>query len=143
MMFGLHMFNEMEKIQREMDQFFCGLGAHSAHARLSASDDFKVKNVEGGYQVKATLPGIDVEKLEIKVLGRRVQVSGEPADTEQDNNITWHRRERARGSFSKALMLPAEIDSEKVEAEYKHGILTISLPKAASALPKKIDVKVG
>lgn len=143
MMFGLHMFNEMEKIQREMDQLLGGLGANSALSRLAAAGDFKLKNVEGGYQVEATLPGIDVETLEIKVLGRRLQVSGEPAGTGHDENITWHRRERARGAFSRTLMLPAEIDSEKVEAQYINGVLSILLPKAASALPKRIDVKAG
>lgn len=143
MMFGLHMFHEMEKIQREMDQLLCGFGMHSGNARLGDSDDLRVANVEGGYRVEAVLPGIDIEKLEIKVLGRRLHISAEPAEAENDEGMAWHRRERARGALNKSLVLSSEIDTEKVEAEYKNGILSIVLPKAASILPKKIDVKAG
>ena len=93
--------------------------------------------------MEAVLPGLDAEKIDINVLGRRLTVAGEFAQPEIPDGATWHRRERAGGRFEKSLQLSANIDADQVEAEYQQGILRIKLPKAASALPKKIEVKTA
>jgi HSP20 family protein len=142
-MFGLQMINEMERFQRDMNQFFGGFGRGILPEVSSAARDIKIRNIEGGYQLIAALPGIDVNKLEIDVLGRRLTLSAEQVDSDAEAGVVWHRRERQREIFKRSLTLPEEIDTEKVAAEYNKGILTITLPKAASALPKKISVKVG
>lgn len=142
-MFGLQMINEMERMQRDMDQIFSGLGwGLKSDVRVETAD-IKVKNIEGGYQLTAVLPGIDVNKLEIDILGRRLTLSAEKAALDAEAEVVWHRRERQESPFKRSLTLPEEIDAEKVEAEYSKGILTMTLPKAASALPKKISVKTA
>ena len=143
MMLGMHMFNEMGKMERELDQLFCGLGLGVAHKHHADSTSFKVEDKGSSYQVEADLPGIDVERLEINILGRQLSLSAEMAGSEIGEDVIWHRRERKSERFSKSFMLPEEIDPEKVEAEYKHGVLSIALPKAASVLPKKIAVKAA
>lgn len=143
MMFGLQMFNEMEKLNREMDELFCGLGLSLVPENRDDRSGLRVKDAGDAYRVEASLPGIDAEKLEVNVLGRRLSLSAEIAEPDAGEDVVWHRRERKRGAFKKAFMLPEEIDSDKVEAEYKDGILMISLAKAASVLPKKINVKAS
>lgn len=140
-MFGLQMINEMERMQRDMDRFFNGLGlGYNPDSRLDTSE-VKVKSIDGGYQLVAALPGIEVNKLDIDILGRRLTLAFEEAVVDTGAEVIWHRRERQGRSFKRSLTLPEEINAEKVEAEYSKGILTINLPKAESALPKKISVK--
>ena len=143
MMFGLQMFNEMESLNREMDQLLCGLGLSRSPEKRNDNAGLRVKDTGVEYKVEASLPGIDVKHLEIDVLGRQLSLSAEMADSEVGDDVIWHRRERRRKAFKKSFMLPEEIDSEQVEAEYKNGILMITLPKAASVLPKKISVKAS
>lgn len=142
-MFGLQMIHEIDNMQREMEQLFRGLGFHSAVGEARQAGVFSAKDMGESFQVEAVLPGLDAEKIDIKVLGRQLIVAGEFAQPEIPEGATWHRRERSGGRFEKSLQLSAAIDAEQVEAEYQQGILRINLPKAASALPKKIEVKTA
>lgn len=142
-MFGLQLVNEMENMQREMDQFFRGFGFSPAYGSQGKQIDFRVVDNGKSFSVEVPLPGLDTEKLNISVLGRRLTVSGEFSRPELPQDVRWHRQERSAGTFEKNLLLSTNLDTEKVEAEYKQGILKINLPKAASALPKKIVINVG
>ena len=142
-MFGLQFVNEMENMQREMDQLFRGFGYSPAYGSQQEQIKFKVTDTGESIRVEAPLPGLDIEKLNISVLGRRLTVSGEFSRPEVPQEIRWHRQERSAGSFEKNLQLAVNLDTEKVEAEYKQGILKINMPKAASALPKKIEINVA
>lgn len=141
--FGLQFVNEMENMQREMDQLFRSFGFNPTYEPQDRQIDFKVTDNGESFSVEAPLPGLDIEKLDITVLGRRLTVSGEFSHPELPQDIRWHRQERSSGAFEKNLQLAANLDTEKVAAEYKQGILKINLPKAASALPKKIEITAG
>jgi HSP20 family protein len=95
---------------------------------------------EKSYHVELELPGFDKKDLEISVHGNVLEISGERSE-EKDENTTWHRRERYVGRFSRKLRFPAGADHSKVEAHYENGILTVVLPKAETAMPRKIQVK--
>ena len=142
-MLGLQMFNEMEMLNREMDQLLGGLGFRVVADSRATNSGFGVRDTGEAYRVDASLPGIDVEKLEIEVLGRQLSLTAGMAAADVGDEAVWHRRERRAEAFKKTLMLPEEVDSDKVEAEYKNGNLTITLPKAASVLPRKISVKAA
>jgi HSP20 family protein len=142
-MFGLQMIHEMDNMQREMEQLFRGFGFQAANCEIPQSGAIKAEDLGDAFQVEAVLPGLDVEKIDIKVLGRRLTLAGEFACPDLPEGTNWHRRERSRGRFERNLQLAANVDAEKVEAEYQQGILRITLPKAASALPKKIAVKTA
>lgn len=143
MMSGLHMFNEMELLSREMDQLLGGLGFRVVAEPRSDATGFRVRDTGTAYRVEASLPGIDVEKLDIDILGRRLSLTAETAGTDAGDDVVWHRRERRSAAFRKSLMLPEEVETDQVEAEYKNGHLTVTLPKAAALLPKKISVKAA
>lgn len=142
-MFGLQFVNEMENVQREMDQLFRGFGFSPAYGSQAKQVNFQVIDNGESFVVEAPLPGLDSEKLDISVLGRRLTVSGEFLHSELPADVRWHRQESNAGTFEQNLQLSADLDTEKIEAEYKLGILKLNLPKAASALPKKIEIKVG
>jgi HSP20 family protein len=142
-MFGIQMINDIETFQRELDQLFRGGGINPANRTERKADRLSLREVDGAFIVEAALPGAAVEKLAINVLGRRLTVSGAAAAAAAGDTVTWHRQERNNGEFCQALLLPTEVDSDNVEAQYKNGILRITLPKAASALPKQISVKAA
>jgi HSP20 family protein len=142
-MFGLQHVQEMKNMQQEMDQLFRGLGFSPAYGSRVNQIVFQAVDNGESFSVSAPLPGLDIEKLEINVLGRRLTISGEFSAPELPVDARWQRQERSAGRFEKNLQLSADLDTEKVKAEYKHGILTIDLPKAASALPKKIAINVA
>lgn len=142
-MFGLQMIHEMDNLQREMEQALCGLGFNSVVGQLPQAKQYKLSDKGEEFELEATLPGLDIDKLEISVLGRRLTLAGEFAAAEAPEGATWHRRERQGGRFEKNVQLSANVEAEQVEAEYRQGILRIRLPKAASALPKKISVKAA
>ena len=142
-MLALQMFNEMENLHREMDQLFRGFGFAPVYGVRSLAPTFKLKDAGEVYTVAASLPGIDADKLEINVVGRQLNISGEFADSKVPEDAVWHRQERYAGSFQQSLGLPEQVDTNKVEAEYRNGILLIRLPKVAAALPKKISVKTS
>jgi HSP20 family protein len=96
---------------------------------------------EKSFFVEAEIPGLKREEIEISVLGNELRVSGGTEQTDEEKTAKYHRRERFVGKFSRVLRFPCEIDNGRVEAKYEAGILTITLPKAAAALPRKIEVR--
>lgn len=83
-----------------------------------------------------------IEDIEVLVVGHEMTVKGERKDAKRDG-VTFHRRERGVGTFTRTLRLPSDVDTNKVEAAMKDGVLTITLPKAETAKARKIEVKVA
>ncbi len=142
-MLGFRFVNDVHNIHREMDHLFRQFGFEGGLAQDAPRVVFKVADKGDAFHVEAALPGIDVEKLQIDVLGRKVTVAGEFKADEDRDDVRWYRRERRQGAFEKSFSLPADLDTDRVEAEYRLGILKVVLPKAASALPKKIEISVA
>jgi HSP20 family protein len=91
--------------------------------------------------IRAEIPGIDTDQLSISALRNRVSLSGRREIQLEQGKVSYHRRERAEGSFSRTLNLPVEIDAERVDARYVNGVLTLTLPKAEAAKPRQISVR--
>jgi HSP20 family protein len=104
---------------------------------------FDVKESPDAYQLKADLPGILEADLEISLESNRLTVAGKrEAETTKDGE-RWHLAERSNGSFSRTFTLPEDVDSEKVVAELRNGVLTLMVPKRPEVRPKKISVSLG
>ncbi len=96
---------------------------------------------EGQFHVEAELPGLELTDLEIYVNSEnQLTIKGQRQQPELEEGI-WHRQERSIGGFARTLDLPANVDPEQVSAEFKHGILVITLPKKEAAQPRRIEVK--
>jgi len=90
-------------------------------------------------QVELEVPGLKSNELDVSVVGNQLSIKIEQSEG-QEEGVTYHRRERPVGSFVRVLRLPVEVDANKVEADLKHGVLTVKLPKAEAARPRKIRV---
>lgn len=104
----------------------------------------KVDVSEKGNEVRlrADIPGIDPEKINIEVTEDSVTISGSVEKSEEEKNENYYRTERQFGQFSREIILPAKIDPNSVEAKAKNGTLFINLKKQASEQKKKVQVKV-
>jgi len=102
-----------------------------------------VTESDSAVTVRAELPGIDANDLEISVTGNRLTIAGEKKETVERKDQDVSHRESRYGSFSRSVVLPAAVDQEKVSAEYVDGVLTVTLNKTPAATAKKIPVKVS
>jgi HSP20 family protein len=91
--------------------------------------------------VKLEVPGVDPKDIEISVSGDALNVQGEKREEKEEKGRTFHRVERTYGAFRRSITLPQPVKADRVEAESKDGILTITLPKTPEAMPKRISVK--
>jgi HSP20 family protein len=92
------------------------------------------------FYVRAELPGIKAEALDIQAVGRNLTISGERTIASEGENVRYHRREREAGKFSRIIGLPRDINPEKVDAKLVNGLLTVSIAKADAAKPKQITI---
>ncbi len=92
--------------------------------------------------VRAELPGIDPKDLDVSVLGNQIILSGEKKESFESKEKGVYQSETRYGSFRRAIPLPDGVDTERVDAQYANGVLTLRLPKIAPAATKRIDVKV-
>ncbi|MGH2575041.1 MAG: Hsp20/alpha crystallin family protein [Ignavibacteria bacterium] len=93
--------------------------------------------------VQAEIPGVSKNDVKVSVVGDILTISGEKKNEQRDENKNYYRIERTSGSFSRSFTLPAEIISNKISAEFKDGVLNITLPKTeeAKVVEKQIEIK--
>ena len=91
--------------------------------------------------VKASLPGVKPEEVDISVTGDVLTLKGEHKEEEEVKEKNYFRKELRYGTFSRSLQLPVAVKSDKAEALFENGVLTLTLPKAEEAKPKQIKVK--
>ena len=94
-----------------------------------------------GYTVKASVPGIQPEELDINIENNVVTIRAERKAEDNKDENTVHRQERYYGKLERCFTLPVEVDADKAKAELEHGVLKLSLPKAETVKPKTIQVK--
>ena len=102
-----------------------------------------MKESEDAYTVKLTMPGIDKNDIDISVSDGVLTVKGETKEEEEDEKSTYLVREHKHYSYYRSVRLPSEVVADKAEAEYKNGVLKLTLPKAEEVKPKSIPVKIS
>lgn len=136
-------------LRREMDSlfdnFFRGFDMEPFESRLSAFTP-KVDVTENDKEIKisAELPGMDEKDIDVSLQKDMLTIKGEKKEEKEDKGKDYYRMERSYGSFSRTIPLPVEVETDKVDAKFKKGVLSITLPKTANAVAetKKITVKV-
>lgn len=93
------------------------------------------------YHLSIAVPGIDPKEVEINVQGNNLTVSGEHKTSQEKKEANYLQEEFSYGRFERSIMLPEGIDTDKLTAEYKNGVLEIEAPISAAALPKRIEIK--
>jgi HSP20 family protein len=114
----------------------------NGHSRMPLPLDIYSTNEE--VVIIAAVPGIDPSTIDVTVDKETVTLSGSTPDVAQSSDAseaTWHLHELPRGTFSRSVTLPVQIDATKAEATFEHGILRLRLPKAETAKPRKIAIQ--
>jgi len=133
--------NEMNRM---LDRFFKGgdlsdfgmeTGAWIPPIDLAESDE--------KFMVKAEIPGIDPKEIDISVKDNTLLIKGEKKEEKEEKGKNYYRMERRYGGFSRSIDLPSSVDTNKVTAECKNGVLEITLQKKEEVKPKQINVKVS
>lgn len=139
-------FREMRMMREMMDRLFEETFAPLAERRGVAESWALLPRVDmyetdSEVVVKATVPGVKPEDLEITVTGNVLTIKGEVKEEEKDEGVNYIRQERVFGTFRRDLTLPVDVNVEKAEATFKDGILTLRLPKAEEAKPKRLTIR--
>jgi HSP20 family protein len=132
-------FVELRRMQSEMNRLFTGFNA-------TAARDFPPINIwlgENSVVVTAELPGVTGEDVNLNLQEDVLTLSGKRAPKSDQPNMSWQRRERAYGTFSRAVQLPFRVDPDKVQARFNDGILEIELQRLEADRPKKIEIRAG
>lgn len=136
-------FDLVTDLQDDINRLFSSSLRKSQHSTLS---DFlpcvEVHEDENSFTIHVDSPGIDKKDIDISVTGNTVTVKGERKIEEKKKEKGYFYSERRYGSFQRSLELPTEVDSEKISANYKDGVLEIVVPKSEKSKPKQIKVDV-
>jgi HSP20 family protein len=125
-----------------MNQLFGRYGLDGNSPALAYSyPPVNVSEDGNAVHVEAELPGMQLDNLEIYVSeGDQLTIQGERQPCQPEKGV-WHRQERGFGRFSRSFTLPVAVDADKVEARFEQGVLHVTLPKSATAKPRRITVK--
>ena len=133
---ALGLRDEMDRI---FDTFF---GQTEEDWGTLAGPLLDIAETEEAVMVKAELPGVAQGDLDVSITGNVLTIKGEKKHEAEENGKTYHRVERRYGTFHRSLQLGQQIDTAKVKAEFKDGVLKLTLPKAEEAKPKKLKIDV-
>ena len=125
------MFNDPHWLASQMDDD-TGMGRWNPAVDLYEKDDHFV--------IKAELPGVDKKDIAIDLKDRVLTLSGERSFENEVKEENYYRRERSYGKFQRAFTLPADVDSDKIKAEFKDGLLQIEVPKPEEQKPKQVTI---
>jgi HSP20 family protein len=129
-------FGRLSDLQDELDRLF-----ESPLTGWAPALD--VREDKDNFIVRTELPGLKREDIEVSLQDDTLVISGERNEEKVEEGVEVHRQERYYGKFQRTLTLPEPVAADKVKADYKDGILTVTLPKTEEAKPKKIDVSVN
>ncbi len=149
-----------DSLRREIDQLFNEFGGggwrwprsffdiepfRRTEAAFAAVPAVDVTETDKAYEITAELPGMNDKNVEVKMADGILTIKGEKQEEKEEKKKDYYLRERNFGSFQRAFQVPDGVDADKIEASFKNGVLTVTLPKSAEALKtaKKIDVKAA
>jgi HSP20 family protein len=139
-------FRDLLTTQREFDRLFkeafSPMSGETEVSTRSWAPPVDIYETEDAIVLKAELPGIDPKDVEVRVEDNTLYLKGERNYEKEVNEQNYHRIERSYGSFARSFSLPNSISAEKVKAEYKDGLLTLTMPKREEAKPKTIKIDV-
>ena len=141
-------FHDLADFRRDLDQMFSRLlNWRSAQEEQTLTEGFipaiETSVDKGGkkFLCHVMLPGVDPKDVNLQVLGNTLTISGERSSSKEIKESDYLQREVTYGSFQRSIELPEGVDKDKLTAEYRNGVLEITAPISAAALPRKIEVK--
>ena len=135
-------FRDFDRLRREMDELYGALSGGTLP--MPSAGVFPLTNLTedtDNYYVRAELPGMKSDELDIQVTTEGISISGERKIPKEGENVRYHRRERESGKFSRLINFPALVDVNKVEASMENGVLKVIVAKSEASKPRLISVK--
>ncbi len=137
---------DFDRMRREMDRIWDSFFERRPRLRTEEEGDWlpalDMAETTNELVVKAEIPGLDPKEVNISLSGKVLTIKGEKKQEREEKEEDYHLIERSYGAFARSIQLPAEVNSEKITASYKNGVLKIVLPKSEEAKKKEVKIKV-
>jgi HSP20 family protein len=137
---------EFDRIRKEMDRlwdsFLEGRPMRRAEEGREWLPSLDVSETKNDLVIKAELPGMDPKDIDISLGNGFLTIKGEKKQEKEEKDENYHLIERSYGSFTRSVRLPREVQSDKITASFKNGVLRVTLPKSEEAKKKEIKIKV-
>jgi len=140
-------FSEMLSLRDAMNRLFeesfvwPSRGTPLAPGRMGLPID--LRETEDQFVLEAALPGVKPEDIDVSVQGNQLRIQGEMKQDEEKKGERYHFRERRYGQFQRTIALPNNVKPDQVACEFRNGVLTVTLPKAEEARPRRIQITGG
>jgi HSP20 family protein len=134
--------NWFDAVRREMDELVTRLQDVDNNEEFAAfSPRTNVAETKDSYEISLDVPGMKADDFNIELHEGRLSIWGERQREEEKADKTFHRVERYYGKFRRTFALGQDVDADRVEAAYRDGVLTLTVPKTEKAQPKKIEIR--
>ena len=137
-LFSFH--NEMGRIFGDL---FAPHESETDREEVSWMPTVDISETENGYEIRAELPGVSENDVNVSVTDNVLTVKGEKQQEKETEGKNYHRVERRYGSFQRSFTLPRHAETDAIKAGFKDGILTLGIPKAEAAKPTEVPIKVN
>jgi HSP20 family protein len=145
---NMTVWNPLREMESMLDRYTRASGRSLANGDTEMgftewSPTVDIEEDDSNYLIRADVPGVDKKDIDVRLDNGVLSISGEKKEEKETGKGTkLHRTERYCGSFSRRFTLPTAIKADKVDASYKDGVLSLTIPKAEEAKPKSIDIKI-
>ena len=137
-LFNLH--NQMEKVFSDL---FASHEGETDTEGTTWMPTVDISETGNGFEIRAELPGVSEKDVNVSVIDNLLTIKGEKHQEEETDGKDYHRVERRYGSFQRSFTLPRHIETDAIKAEFKDGVLTLSIPKAEAAKPTEVPITVN
>ena len=145
---NMTIWNPLREMENMLDRYSQATGRSIANSDTDLgfaewSPTVDIEEDDNNYLIRADVPGVDKKDIDVRLDNGVLSITGEKkVEKETGKGSKQHRTERYCGSFSRRFTLPTTINSDKVDASYKNGVLSLKIPKAEEAKPKAIEIKI-
>lgn len=141
-------FRELEEVSNRLNRLFMRPqgNAEQGNEMLAVADwmpSVDISETDAAYLVKAEVPGVNKDDVKVSIQDGMLTIQGERKQEKEEKGKKFHRIERSYGSFARSFRVPDDADENSVKAEFKDGMLNVTLAKSKKAKPKSIEVKVS
>ena len=134
-------YQGLSSLPKDLDHFFGNFGLDFQNTDKVWNPSIDVIESENDYEVKAEIPGMEKDDIKVSFEDNMVTLTGEKKRESEENDRNYRRIERSYGKFERSFRLPNGINVDEIKANYKNGVLSISMPKSEASKPKEIAVK--
>jgi len=131
--------DEMDEMLSRFSENWTGEGV----AEAASVPSLDLSETDGDVQLTVDVPGMKPEEIDVEVTGQTVRIRGEHKEEKEEKGRTYHRIERRSGSIFRSVELPCAVKEDKVVAEYKEGVLKVTLPKSEESKSHKVKIKAN